>query len=81
MPERPEASSAPQEQSVKLVATVAVIALFGFLGFGLLAVTAPAEDALRRWGWGVAALVALAVAYGAHRRLQRIRWKRLMKED
>jgi len=50
MPERPDPSSAPQKQSVKLTATVAVVGLFACVGSGLLVETAPVGDMARKWG-------------------------------
>jgi hypothetical protein len=81
MPTRPDASSAPQRQPVKLVAMVAVVALAATVAFALIAVTAPGGASLQRWGGGAAAVVSFAVALAAHRRLRNIRWNRLVKED
>lgn len=81
MPTRPDASPAPQRQSVKLVATIAVLGLSATVAFGLIAVTAPDGAPLQRWGAGAVAVASFAVALLAHRRLRRIRWNRLVKED
>ena len=81
MPTRPDASAAPVRQSVKLIAAVAVVGLFGALGFAALAFAAPEGAPLRRWIYAALAVAFFVAALVAHRRLRRIRWRRLMKED
>ncbi len=81
MPTRPDASSAPQKQSVKLIAAVAVIGLFGALGAAALAIASPEGASLRRWGYAALAVASFVVAVLAHRRLRRVRWTRLVEDD
>jgi membrane protein YdbS with pleckstrin-like domain len=81
MPTRPDASSAPQRQSVKLVAAIAVLGLSATVAFALLALAAPADAPFRRWGFAAVAVAGFVAALIAHRRLRAIRWRRLMRED
>jgi hypothetical protein len=81
MPTRPDASSAPQRQSVRLIAAAAVLGLAATAAFGLIAVTAPDGVPLQRWLAGVLSAVAFAVALRTHRRLRRIRWNSLVRQN
>jgi hypothetical protein len=66
---------------MRLVALVAVLALFGMLAAAFLAASAPAAAVGQRYGFGIAALACLAALIFARRRLRAKRYERLMRED